>query len=430
MWLPAKRIQSAAIQTAPISNLRQPQGGREYRRSRARGLPVGISPRDVRAPFEAPEPVSGGSFLRGQAALTCPGVVGQIPRGRRWCRAAPRADLSTVDGSPVIRAKVWSYLAVGLTLSTAPLSARASVDSELAFHRGVVAYGEGRLDPARQDFERVLAEDPEDREALRYLALILKAQGDPGRALELQERALALDPGDRELVFDRGVTLLEVGRNAEARAAFQEVLAQDPDHAQASFYAGVAAYRTGDHKAALPYLERAASLDPSLAVQTHYYSGLSEASIGDLSAAVGSFSVVAEQSPVSPLGRSAASLSDELRASREAAPYAIALSSGLEWDSNPLFASDESFLLANGQPSPDHDPTLRGVFTAAGSVRLFADERSSVAAGYDGYLSLNTDGSAHEVDLQTHAGWLSGGTIIGPVRLGLRYDYAYTFLDL
>jgi tetratricopeptide (TPR) repeat protein len=317
-----------------------------------------------------------------------------------------------------------------MACSAAAVSAQASVESELAFHRGVVAYGEGRLDPARQEFERVLAEDPEDREALRYLALILKAQGDRGRALELQERALALDPGDRELVFDRGVTLLEVGRNAEAREAFQAVLAEDPDHAQANFYAGVAAYRTGDHKAALPYLERAAALDPSLAVQTRYYAGLSEASIGDLSAAAGSFSVVAEQSPVSPLGQSAANLSEELNSARQGRPYSLALTAGWEWDSNPLLASDEAFLLANGQPNPDRDPTQRGVFTGSGSARLYGNDRTSLSAGYDGYLSLNVDDDARDVDLQTHAGWLSGGTVLGPVRLGLRYDYAYTFIDL
>jgi hypothetical protein len=44
-----------------------------------------------------------------------------------------------------------------MACSAAAVSAQASVESELAFHRGVVAYGEGRLDPARQEFERVLA---------------------------------------------------------------------------------------------------------------------------------------------------------------------------------------------------------------------------------------------------------------------------------
>ncbi len=327
----------------------------------------------------------------------------------------------------MIRANGWSCLAIGLACWVAAISAHASVNSELAFHRGVVAYGEGRLDSARQDFERVLAEDPQDREGLRYLALVLKAQGDPGRALELQERALALDPGDRELVFDRGITLLELGRNAEARSVFQKVLAEDPDDAQAQFYAGVAAYRTGDHAAALPHLERAGALDPSLAVQARYYSGLSEASVGDLSAAAGSFSVVAEQSPVSPLGQSAANLSEELKGARSERPWSVAVTAGGEWDSNPLLASAEDFLV-NGQPNQSSDPTWRGVFTGSGGVRLFGNQRTSLSAGYDGYLSLNHD--ENKVDLQTHAGWVSGGTIVGPVRFGLRYDYAYTLLDL
>ncbi len=327
--------------------------------------------------------------------------------------------------------RAWgrACVAVGLVSGLAALPAAGSVESELAFHRGVVAYGDGKLAAARRSFERVLADDPEDREALRYLALILKAQGQSGRALELQDRALALDPMDRELVFDRGVTLLELGRNAEARAAMEQVLADDPEDARARFYAGVAAYRTRDLSAALPNLERAAELDPTLAVQARYYAGLAEASIGDFSAAAGSFSVVAEQSPISPLGRSAASLTGELRAERAERPWSLALTAGGEWDSNPTLAGADDFL-ANGQPNPgaDQDSDYRGAFTAEGSARVFANETASVSAGYDGYWSVNHDVS--QVDLQTHAGWVSGGTLVGPVRVGLRYDYAYTFLSM
>jgi len=327
--------------------------------------------------------------------------------------------------------RAWgrACLAVGLACAFAASPAQASVESELAFHRGVVAYGDGRLAEARRSFERVLAEDPEDREALRYLALILKAQGEPGRALEIQERALALDPEDRDLVFDRGVTLLELGRNAEARAALEAVVAEDPNDPRARFYAGVAAYRSGDMSEALPHLERAAALDPALEVEARYYAGLAEASIGDYSAAAGSFRVVAEQSPISPLGRSAASLTEELRAARALRPWAIALTAGGEWDSNPTLAGSDDFL-PGGQPNPgaDQDADYRGVFTAESSLRLLANDRAFVSAGYDGYWSVNHE--EDQVDLQTHAAWLSGATLVGPVRVGLRYDYAYTFLSM
>jgi tetratricopeptide (TPR) repeat protein len=320
-------------------------------------------------------------------------------------------------------------LAIGLAAWLLALPASAAVEGELAFHRGVAAYGDGKLDEARQSFEKVLAEDPEDREGLRYLALVLLAQGEAARALELQDRALTLDPADREVVFERGVTLLELGRPAEARATFHKVLAEDPDDAKAQFYAGVAAYRSSDLAAAIPHLERAAQLDRKLRVQARYYTGLVEAAVGDLSAAEGSFSAVAEQSPVSPFGKSAASISDQLRMRRPERPWALALTAGSEWDSNPTLDGGDAFYASGLQASTgNRNPTYRGVFTAEGSARLFSNERASVAAGYDGYWSLNHQ--EEQVDLQTHGAWISGGTRLGPVRVGMRYDYAYTFKDL
>jgi tetratricopeptide (TPR) repeat protein len=327
--------------------------------------------------------------------------------------------------------RAWgrACVAIGLASAFAVWPAQGSVESELAFHRGVAAYGGGKLAEARRNFERVLAEDAEDREALRYLAMILKAQGQPGRALELQDRALALDPEDRALVFDRAVTLLEVGRNGEARAALEQVLAEDPGDARVRLYAGVAAYRTGDMSAALPNLEKAAELDPALAIEARYYAGLAEASIGDYPSAASSFAAVAEQSPISPLGRSATRLTEALRTARVARPWTIALTAGAEWDSNPTLAGSDDFL-PGGQPNPgaDQDADYRGVFGAQGTVSLFASERASVDAGYDGYWSVNHD--VHQVDVQTHAGWVAGGTLVGPVRVGLRYDYAYSFLSM
>lgn len=318
-------------------------------------------------------------------------------------------------------------LAIGLAAWLVAAPATAAVD--LAFHRGVVAYDEGRLAEARRSFEAVLADDPEDREGLRYLALVLLAQGGAARALELQDRALALDPADRQIAFERGLTLLELGRPAEARRAFDAVLAEDPDDANASFYAGVAAYRSGDLAAATPYLEHAARLDRSLRTQARYYTGLVEAAIGDLSAAEGSFSAVAEQSPVSPFGKSAASLSDQLRKRRPERPWSLALAAGSEWDSNPTLDGGDAFYASGAAASTgDRNPTFRGVFTAEGGARLFADERTSLEAGYAGYWSLNRQ--EEQVDLQTHGAWLAGGTRLGPLRVGLRYDYAYTFKDL
>jgi hypothetical protein len=130
---------------------------------------------------------------------------------------------------------------------------------------------------------------------------------------------------------------------------------------------------------------------------------------------------VEEQSPLSPLSRSAASLRQQMTPQKveEERPWSLALTAGIEWDSNPTFAG-------GGIRSRKED--FRGVFRVRGSYQLVDLERFSLTAGYDGYLSLHQ--TVDEVDLQTHVGWLSGGLNYDPVRFGLRYDYAYTMIDL
>ena len=132
----------------------------------------------------------------------------------------------------------------------------ASVESELAFHRGVVAFGRGQLEEAREQFQIVLAEDPADAAAIHYLGLIADAEGKQDEAIELFRRALALTPEDADLRFDLGTTLLEAGRNQEALEVFEEVLEREPDRARAHLFAGIAEYRLRDYAAAFPTWRR------------------------------------------------------------------------------------------------------------------------------------------------------------------------------
>jgi tetratricopeptide (TPR) repeat protein len=318
------------------------------------------------------------------------------------------------------RSKI-ARLSIALAWSLAALPAVASVDSELAFHRGVVAFGDERYVDARLAFEKVLAEDPEDAAAIQYLGLIAQEQGDPDGAVAHFERALALDPDNTDLRLDLGSALLEAGRTDEARAAIDQVLAARPDDARANLFAGIAAYRAAEYEKAITSLDRAKQLDPSLANHATYYAGLSAAFLGNFAEAEGAFSAVEEQSPLSPLSRSAASLRQQMTPQKveEERPWSLALTAGIEWDSNPTF-------VGGGIRSKKDD--FRGVFRVRGSYQLVDQERFSLTAGYDGYLSLHH--RVDEVDLQTHVGWLSGGLNYDPVRFGLRYDYAYTMIDL
>jgi len=324
---------------------------------------------------------------------------------------------------------IWLFLL--LAVGVAASAAHASVQSELAFHRGVVAFGDQRYDDARVAFEAVVAEDPEDAAAIQYLGLIAQAQGDPDAAVEHFERALALEPDNTEVRVDLGSAQLEAGRREAAQATLEQALAASPDDARAHLFAGIAAYRSGQFERAVELLDRAKQLDPSLAPHATYYAGLSAAFLGNFAEAEGAFSAVEEQSPLSPLGRSAGSLRQRVTPAQagDKRRWSLALTAGTEWDSNPTFAGKSNAGRPLGTPDfGNQKDDFRGVFRIRGSYDVLRSGDYSLTAGYEGYLSLHN--RAHEVDLQTHVPWLSGTLNRDPWRFGLRYDYAYTMIDL
>lgn len=311
-----------------------------------------------------------------------------------------------------------------LALVLAP-AAQASVQSELAFHRGVIAYGEERWDEATQHFDLVLAEDAEDTTALQYLALIAKAQGDATAALGYYDRAIAIDPEDTELLLARGTLLLDAAQIPEAQQAFARAIELDPDNAKAQLLAGMAAYRAGDHEGAQPYLRRAGELDPTLRDEARYYAGLSEAMLGNLQAAAGAFNDAATQSPLSPLGQSAQAFQQRIEEPGEPARrWQASLAVGVEVDSNPRFIGNSNAMVPI---TTSRKADGRAIVRPSASYRLVDEGAISLTAGYDGYISAHF--SQNLPNVQTHNPWISGGYDFGPIRLGLRYDYAFTMID-
>jgi tetratricopeptide (TPR) repeat protein len=321
----------------------------------------------------------------------------------RILHSQPRAGRST---DRLVR-RGWIYLTLGFALAVPVLQASASVQSEIAFHQGVVAFGRGELDAAQTDFEAVLAEDAEDTAAIHYLGLIAADRGDFEAAIARYRSALALDPNDVDFRFNLGSALLEAGKTADARAEFDQVLAAEPDRAHAQLFAGIGAFRAGAYRESLPFLKRAVELDESLRPQALYYTGLSQAHLQDFPAAAGAFAQVEQRN-----------LARQVAPAREPARrWSLGVTAGLEYDSNPTIA---------GRPF-DSRKDGRGVYRIRGSYRLYEDQRYSATAGYDGYLSSHFDESF--VDLMTHVGYLSTSADFNPVTFNLRYDYAYTWID-
>jgi len=333
---------------------------------------------------------------------------------------------------------IVGILACGLTLVvlllTLPLLAAASDRSELAFHIGVAAFGDGELDRARRRFEEVLREEPENANALYYLALIAMQNRDTRLAIKHLQKVVELVPSDDTARIDLGAQLLRANRSEEALEQFDAVLESKPDYAIALLYQGIALYRIGAYEDALDSLERAVEVDEKLSAEGNYYIGLSEAYLGEATAAAAAFSTTASAAPNHPLGRSASLLSRQ--AARAGRRWSLATTIGVEYDDNVRLSPDDSDFVA--QPGSADSPAV--VVRLQGQIEAYNRDSLSWRVGYDGYVQVYTNtskddfgttkASPFDLSQQTHVAWTNVSYDFERVSVAVRYDFSYTAIDL
>src|SRR5581483_4928616 len=111
--------------------------------------------------------------------------------------------------------------------AAAPQTAQ-TIQQALALHQ------QGQLDAAGQLYERALAANPANVDALR-----------------LVEAALRVQPGSADALTNYGVILDALKRHQEALAAFEKVLTARPADVTAHFNMGLALKKLGRHSDAL-----------------------------------------------------------------------------------------------------------------------------------------------------------------------------------
>ena len=312
--------------------------------------------------------------------------------------------------------------------------ALASPESELAFARGVAHFGEGELSSAREEFQAVLREEPRNASALHYLGLIAAQEQDVEGAIGYFEQVVAIEPDDVEARLDLVAQLLKAGRNDDALDHCERVLRQEPDSGLALLYQGIALYRIGAYEEALTSLDAAGERDPELSAEVHYYVGLSQANLGDASAAAAAFATAASGAPQHPLGRSASSL--RRQAAHADRRWSAAATVGFEYNDNVRLSPDETEVA--DQPGS----AKSGAFVARlqGQLEAFQWESLTWRVGYDGYLQLYTSeddqdfgvqqSSPRDLSQQTHVAWTNASYDFDALSVALRYDFSYTALDL
>ncbi len=123
--------------------------------------------------------------------------------------------------------------------------------------RAVRLHRKGALDDARDLYQKILRDDPNNPNALHLLGLLCLAQGDSQSAESWISKAIALDSRPAEFHNSLGVVLLGQARNEEARAAFAAALERNPVDAEALNNIGNALQNLGRLDDAVLFYERA-----------------------------------------------------------------------------------------------------------------------------------------------------------------------------
>lgn len=94
--------------------------------------------------------------------------------------------------------------------------------------RTLLLAGEGRFGEAIQQLEEVLKRRPDDLESQMQMAVFYSADRKPQKAIEIYTAILAQHPNNWEALRSRGDTLLTTGKHAEAIADFEKALKMRP----------------------------------------------------------------------------------------------------------------------------------------------------------------------------------------------------------
>ena len=129
-------------------------------------------------------------------------------------------------------------------------------------HQAVALHQAGRLPDAAALYQRILATDPNNADALNLLGVVRLAAGDAATATELIGRAIALQGRIADYHVNFSQALRVQGRAKEAAASLRRAVKLSPADGAAWMQLGFAERESGDLTAAIAAFRRAAQVAP------------------------------------------------------------------------------------------------------------------------------------------------------------------------
>ena len=316
--------------------------------------------------------------------------------------------------------RLRSFVAV-VAVVAAVVAPRAHASEQSEWHTllGMMSLGANRPEAALAEFERAVAADGDDVEALYRRGVARGQLGLWDAAVEDFEAVIERDPDRADASLDLGVALLELRRPVDALAALARARTFEETSHDAALYMGLCLFRLGQYDAAIEELQSAAA-SPPLTPTARYYQGVIAYDRRQYGDARGHFEYVAAERPSTEIGRQAATYLERLDRAW-ADRFDFRTSVAFQYDSNVGLVNG---LIEDVQSSRDDG---RVVFQARASALALDGESTSLSVGYDFFQSLHFE--LAEFDIQNHAVWAEGSHALGPVEATLFASWDYYLLD-
>jgi tetratricopeptide (TPR) repeat protein len=154
----------------------------------------------------------------------------------------------------------------------------------------------GQLSQAAQIYQRILAQEPSNAEALHLLGLVHYQQGNPARAVELIGKAVAVRPNAPVFHANLAEAYRALGQLERAAGCCRAALGLRPNYPEALGNLGLALHEMGKREEAVEQYRRALALRPDFAV-VHNNLGNALRELGRLDEAFSHYSRAVELDP-------------------------------------------------------------------------------------------------------------------------------------
>ena len=215
------------------------------------------------------EPMDAGAQAEIEGGLAALGYLGEEPDGGNGAGndAAPGKPAGEQASSPEIHNNLGRiHLREGepkkALAEFEKALARDPNNAEALLNIAAIHQGEGKSDLAEHFVQRALAVDPNSTGALAQLAELRRDQGKLDEAIRLFAEALEIDDSQPFLYMGVGDVLQRAGRYEQAVQAFQHVLELEPDSFKARYNLGVTYSNMGRAEEAVAMYEQALALAP------------------------------------------------------------------------------------------------------------------------------------------------------------------------